>query len=160
MTMRRTAVLVVTVLTVLVTVLVTVLGTAGPATAGGSCGDVLPPTRPRDFYAMPGNHSAWLQWGAPRQDYGAHVDKYQIRQRGGGDGIVLHTVRGPQRDVRGLDNGEKYWFKVRAHNAAGWGRWTRERWVIPGPIELPHPGVGAAQVPLAHAGCCTETACC
>jgi predicted phage tail protein len=81
------------------------------------------PSAPRSATVSPGNASVTLAWLAPYRDGGAKIDKYAV-QRGPGAGGPWTNVGYPTSrsfTAGGLANGTGYSFRIRAHNAAGWG---------------------------------------
>lgn len=79
------------------------------------------PSRPRDLHARAGHHRVRLHWRPPLR--GLPLDAYQVR--GAGRTYRVSPSRYPALTVRGLVNGRRYLFRVRAHNAVGWGAWSR-----------------------------------
>jgi hypothetical protein len=81
------------------------------------------PTAPRSPTATPGNTRVKLAWLAPSSNGGATVDRYVVRRATNKSGpwtkIAFSTTRG--YTAKGLTNGTRYYFRIRAHNAAGWG---------------------------------------
>ncbi len=87
------------------------------------------PRAPANLTIEAGDGSAILRWDDP-DDF--TLDRWEYRQGGGGwvevpvddDQLIRVEATGTFRyPVDGLTNGEMYSFEVRAHNAAGWGRW-------------------------------------
>jgi predicted phage tail protein len=82
------------------------------------------PTVPRSPAATPSNAQVKLVWLAPSSNGGAPVDKYAVqRSTTGTSGWT--TVGSPTTRsylAGGLTNGTKYYFRVRAHNTAGWSK--------------------------------------
>ena len=81
------------------------------------------PAAPRSPTAKPGNTSIKLAWLAPSSTGGATIDRYVVRRAlssaGPWTSIAYPTTRG--HTATGLANGARYYFRIRAHNAAGWG---------------------------------------
>ena len=83
------------------------------------------PSAPRSVHAKPGNTTARIAWVPPLSDGGAPINRYDIRRAA--------TATGPWSSVAkvvattfswkdtGLTNGVRYYYRLRAHNAAGWG---------------------------------------
>jgi hypothetical protein len=84
------------------------------------------PTAPRSPTATPGNTTVKLAWAAPSSTGGAAVNKYAVQRSttdtSGWTAVAQPTTR--SYTGGGLTNGKNYCFRVRAHNAAGWGPWT------------------------------------
>jgi hypothetical protein len=96
--------------------------TTAAVTDGGSIVAAKPPTAPRSPAAIPGNTTVTLYWSKPASNGGAAINKYAVqRARAGGawKTIAFPTIR--SYTAKGLVNGVRYYFRVRAHNAAGWG---------------------------------------
>lgn len=85
------------------------------------------PSRPRVVSARrAGTHKARIRWASPLR---GPVDLYQVRRKG-----RLYTVADARRRslvVRGLVNGKRYTFAVRAHNIRGWSAWSANANVRP-----------------------------
>jgi hypothetical protein len=80
------------------------------------------PTTPRSLTAAPGNASVKLAWRRPASNGGAAIDHYAVQRArypaGPWKRIATPTTR--RYTARGLTNGTRYYFRVAAHNAAGW----------------------------------------
>jgi hypothetical protein len=82
------------------------------------------PTVPRSPTAKPGNTTVKLAWLAPLSNGGAAINKYAV-QRANGSGGPWKTVAYPttaSHTAKGLTNGTTYYFRIRAHNTAGWSK--------------------------------------
>ena len=81
------------------------------------------PSAPRSPTATPGDQSVKLTWLAPSTNGAAAIDKYAVQRAlstsGPWKNIAYPTTR--SRTAGGLTNGTPYYFRMRAHNAAGWG---------------------------------------
>jgi large repetitive protein len=87
---------------------------------------VTRPTRPRSPTAKPGNTRARLTWLAPSSTGGTTINKYAVQRSKTGTG-QWKTVGYPKRTsftATDLQNGVRYSFRIRAHNAAGWGPYS------------------------------------
>ncbi|WP_157487655.1 Ig-like domain-containing protein [Leifsonia sp. Root112D2] len=62
---------------------------------------------------------ATMQISAPRSDNGKAINSYQVAWNGGSATTGTGTFTATK-----LSNGTRYSFKVRAHNADGWGAWS------------------------------------
>ena len=81
------------------------------------------PTAPRSPVATPGNASAALTWAAPSSNGGAAIDTYAV-QRATSSGGPWTNIAFPTTlsyNATGLANGTTYYFRIVAHNSAGWG---------------------------------------
>jgi predicted phage tail protein len=79
------------------------------------------PTAPRSPTAIPGNATVKLAWRRPSSNGGAVINKYAVQRAVAGGPwktIAYPTTR--SHTAKGLTNGTKYYFRIRAHNAAGW----------------------------------------
>ncbi len=80
-------------------------------------------TAPRSPVATPGNTTVKLTWLAPSSNGGATIDKYLIQRSSSSAGpwtsIATSTSLG--YTAGGLSNGAHYYFRIAAHNPAGWG---------------------------------------
>lgn len=80
------------------------------------------PSAPRFARVTLGNASARLTWRAPESAGDTAVDGYMVeRSKDGaafGSGV---TTRSLSATLAGLKAGTEYWFRVRAHNAGGYG---------------------------------------
>jgi titin len=114
-----------------VAVIATPLGAAGQVQAGvgaaesqGS-GTVLATasvaTAPRSPKATPRNAAVRLTWSRPSSNGGAKIDKYAVQRRSGATWKTIARPSDLSYRVTNLVNGTTYSFRIRAHNAAGWG---------------------------------------
>jgi titin len=80
------------------------------------------PSAPRSLVASAGDGSVKLTWLAPSSNGGATVDKYRVQRRAGASGLwkTVATSTTHSQLAGGLSNGIRYFFRVAAHNAAGW----------------------------------------
>jgi predicted phage tail protein len=80
------------------------------------------PTEPQWPSAIRGNASVTLYWGAPASDGGAATDNYRVEYatNAGGPWTQFATTAAAPYTAPGLTNGTTYYFRFRAHNAAGW----------------------------------------
>ena len=80
------------------------------------------PTAPRSPVATSGIASVKLTWLAPLSNGGAAIDKYAVQRSTSAAGpwtnIAYPAV--PGYTATSLVNGTKYYFRIVAHNAAGW----------------------------------------
>lgn len=76
------------------------------------------PSAPLGVTALPGDGSALITWAAPARDGGAAITAYEVVATPGG---ATCTASGSERSclIRGLTNGTRYAFAVRARNSAG-----------------------------------------
>jgi titin len=93
----------------------TARSTIVPATAVAS-------TPPRLLAATPSDAAVNLVWRAPLRNGGASVDKYRVQRSTRAKGPWTTIARPTARRYRAtrLRNGTRYFFRVAAHNAAGW----------------------------------------
>ena len=77
-------------------------------------------TAPLSPVATPGNGSVKLTWLAPSSNGGAVIDKYAVQRLVNGQWTSIAYPTGLSYTALGLTNGTKYYFRIRAHNAAGW----------------------------------------
>jgi titin len=79
------------------------------------------PSAPTVTTVWPGNGSMTLKWQAPSGN-GAAVDYYQVQRS---ETLASWTTFPAQKPAEFIDtnvtNGVSYFYKVRAHNEAGWG---------------------------------------
>jgi Fibronectin type III domain len=70
----------------------------------------------------PANGQVTLAWAVPASNGGAAIDKYAVQRATGATGTwtTTATTTGLNYTASGLTNGIKYFFRIRAHNAAGW----------------------------------------
>ena len=80
------------------------------------------PTAPRSPVATPAKASVQLKWTAPLSNGGAVVDRYavQVWTATGWTNLTTSATTGSYTALS-LKVGTKYSFRIRAHNAAGWG---------------------------------------
>jgi Fibronectin type III domain len=97
-------------------------GAHAPTPAGALVAAVTKPMAPRSPTAKPGNTAVKLTWLAPSSNGGATVNRYRVQRATSTTGpwktIAKPTVR--RYRAAGLTNGKRYYFRVAAHNAAGW----------------------------------------
>lgn len=76
------------------------------------------PSAPMGVTVLPGDGSALITWAAPVRDGGAAITAYEVVATPGG---LTCTASGAERSclMRGLVNGTRYTFAVRARNSAG-----------------------------------------
>jgi titin len=93
-----------------------------PTPAGALVAAVTKPMAPRSPTATPGNARVKLAWLAPSSNGGATINKYRVqRARAGGPWKTIASPTTHHFTAAGLTNGVRYYFRVAAHNAAGWG---------------------------------------
>ncbi len=93
-----------------------------PIPSGALDAAVSAPTAPRSPTATPGNAKVTLTWLAPSSSGGATINKYRVqRARAGGPWKTIASPTTRHYTATGLTNGVRYYFRVAAHNAAGWG---------------------------------------
>ncbi len=88
---------------------------------------VVAPGRPTDLTATPGGTAATVTWTAPAGTGGAAIDSYRVTAYA--DVLGLIPAFGPTNPqtltpggtFTGLVDGTSYYFRVAAHNSAGWG---------------------------------------
>jgi hypothetical protein len=83
------------------------------------------PSAPRSVVAKPGNTTVRVSWVPPLTTGGAPVNRYAVQRAATATGL-WSTVAKPAATTfawtnTGLSNGSTYYFRVRAHNSAGWG---------------------------------------
>ncbi|MFD4420331.1 Ig-like domain-containing protein [Agromyces sp. NPDC058484] len=69
-----------------------------------------------------GDGSATIRWTAPAANESA-IDQYEVSY-GSTSAPFGAAAAGVNQRITGLNNGTAYTFKVRAHNAVGWGEWS------------------------------------
>lgn len=76
------------------------------------------PSAPLGVTVLPGDSSALITWAAPARDGGAAITAYEVVATPGGGTC---TASGTERSclIRGLVNGTRYTFAVRARNSVG-----------------------------------------
>jgi hypothetical protein len=97
-------------------------GAHAPTPAGALVAAVTKPMAPRSPTAKPGNTAVKLTWLAPSSNGGATVNRYRVQRATSTTGPWKTIARPTVRRYRaaGLTNGKRYYFRVAAHNAAGW----------------------------------------
>jgi large repetitive protein len=97
-----------------------------PATAVAS-------TPPRLFAATPGDAAVNLVWRAPSRSGGARIDQYRVQRSTsvGGPWKNIATPTARRYRATRLTNGIRYFFRVAAHNAAGWSAPSRSLSAVP-----------------------------
>jgi fibronectin type 3 domain-containing protein len=107
-----------------VTVLAAPASTAAhPPTPRGTLAAVTAPTAPRSVTSTPGNTKVKLAWLAPVSSGGAAINKYRVqRARAGGPWKTIAYPTTRHYTATGLTNGTRYYFRVVAHNTAGWSK--------------------------------------
>ncbi len=111
------------------------------------------PSAPRSPVATPGNKTVKLTWLRPSSNGGAIIDKYRVQRAvaGGSWKTIAHpTTR--SYTATALTNGAKYSFRIRAHNAAGYGAFSTRVSAVPRTVpSVPRspkatPGTGSVTV--------------
>jgi large repetitive protein len=80
-------------------------------------------TAPRSPTAKSGNNALKLAWLAPSSNGGAKINRYRVQRATGAKGPWKTIAKPSVRRYRagGLKNGVRYYFRIAAHNAAGYG---------------------------------------
>ena len=86
------------------------------------------PSAPTAVGTNPSYKHVTLAWAAPSGN-GAKIDKYEVQQStslNSGWGQIAQPAfpTTTTATATGLTNGTKYYFRIRAHNAAGWGQFS------------------------------------
>jgi fibronectin type 3 domain-containing protein len=101
--------------------------TANPAAAhtptpDGAVTAVTAPSAPRAPTARARNTAVRLTWARPSSNGGATINTYRVQRATSKSGpwkrIAKPTVR--RYRATGLKNGKRYYFRIAAHNPAGW----------------------------------------
>jgi hypothetical protein len=93
------------------------------------------PSAPRSVAAKPGNTTVRITWVPPLSNGGAPIDRYGVQRAATSSGPWT-TVAEPSPATfawknTGLVNGTRYYYRVRAHNVAGWGTPSATRSAVP-----------------------------
>jgi hypothetical protein len=89
------------------------------------------PGAPHHLVAVPGDHSVTLSWEAAAGE----VTLYRVLQAPKSGGYTTYArarIAGNTATIRGLPNGQTFYFRVVARNAAGAGRRSNEAAAAPG----------------------------
>lgn len=80
------------------------------------------PSAPRSPAATPGNASVGLTWAAPSSNGGAAIDTYAVQRSTSSSGPWTNIAfpKTLSYSATGLSNGTTYYFRIVAHNSAGW----------------------------------------
>ena len=80
------------------------------------------PDAPGAPTASAGDGAATVRWNIPANN-NSPIDAYQLDVNGSVRDVAA-SAGGTDHSVGGLNNGTSYTFRVRAHNAIGWGAWS------------------------------------
>ncbi len=98
------------------------------------------PMAPRSPTATPGNTTVKLTWLRPSSNGGAAINKYAVQRAvAGGPWKTISSPTTRSYTAGGLVNGTKYYFRIRAHNAAGWGPYSKVVNTVPGTVPTAPP---------------------
>jgi predicted phage tail protein len=107
--------------------------TQAPTPDGAALAAVTAPSPPRSPTATPRNTVVKLAWLAPSSNGGATINKYRVQRATGKSGpwktIATPTVR--RYRATGLRNGTRYYFRIAAHNATGYGPYSTAANAVP-----------------------------
>jgi hypothetical protein len=83
-------------------------------------------TAPQSPVATPWNGSVTLTWTAPASDGGATIDMYDVQRSTTGTSgwMSIASPTSTSYSAIGLTNGTKYYFRIAAHNSAGYGPYS------------------------------------
>jgi fibronectin type 3 domain-containing protein len=100
----------------------TATATTHAPTPDGALTAVTAPSAPRSPTATPRNTAVRLTWLRPSSNGGAKINKYRVQRATTKSGPWTTIAKPTVRRYRaiGLINGKRYFFRVAAHNAAGW----------------------------------------
>ena len=95
-----------------------------------------PPGAPRNLVAAAGNGNIVLSWSVPASDGGSTITGYKIWWGTTSGALSLLTTTGKVLTYTktGLTNGQNYYFKVSAVNAAGEGALSSEVYATPATV--------------------------
>jgi predicted phage tail protein len=101
------------------------------------------PTAPRSPTATPGNKSVTLGWLRPSSNGGSTVDKYRVQRAvAGGSWKTIASPTTRSYTAKGLANGTRYNFRIRAHNAGGYGAFSTIASAVPRTVPSASTAVG------------------
>jgi hypothetical protein len=106
------------------------------------------PSAPQSPAATPGNTTVSLTWAAPSSNGGSQLTKYAVQwaTTAAGPWTTVAFPTGTTYTSHFLANGTKLYFRIRAHNAAGWGAASTVVSATPATVPSAPPSCSAAQV--------------
>jgi predicted phage tail protein len=103
-----------------------------PPPNGTTLAAAAAPTAPRSVTATSGNQIVKLAWRVPSSNGGGAINKYRVqRARAGGSWKTIAHRTTRSYTATGLTNGVRYYFRIAAHNRAGWGSFSAAVKAVP-----------------------------